>query len=82
MQHWFSFSVSKDFEVFHADELLNLGVEGTNLAFESTKEFDLQESEETQLNFSTLSSKDAHTNSEVYVSIAKEGISSTTQLFV
>ena len=61
--------------------MLNLGVIGTNLVFETTKESDSQESEETQLEFSTLSSKDAHTNSEVTDSVVNGMISSTTQLF-
>ena len=55
---------------------------GTNLVFETTKESDSLESAEKLLDFPTLSSKDAHINSEVLVSVIRVGISSTKQLLV
>ena len=67
-----------DIEVCPTDGLLNLGLMGTNFVYETTKESDSQESDETQLEFSNLSSMDAHTNSEVSVSVVTVMISSTT----
>ena len=57
-----------------------MGLMGTKDVLEVTKEFDSQESIETLLEISILSSKHAYANSEVIVSVVIGIIPSTTHL--